>query len=489
MIKTEYGTVDCAKRVSADARVNVECPLTTEVEVKKPVSVSATAYIMSSEDKGETTLVKAKIAFEFVYLAEDGFKKSEAIAETETELNVGGATVFVSAEDARAVNGVDGYVARCTVRFVADGLKKEEKQAVVGGEGLRVKELEIVADDLTGTAADEFVVTDEFELNYSVKEVLARSQTVKLKSVESGVSRIIFEGEVNLCVKTLPMTDNTDILKEKRSIPFRYELACAGALPEMQARGRVSVTRAAYKVFTDEAKGKSSVAVEFSLGVCGEAAGEKRVVVAADAYSLEDETDTINTSVVVYRLAGRGFREERVVGVANATAVEGGRILNTFGEGVTVVSVTETETGVSVAGVIRANVVFRNSDNGVTCVQSETPFSSEIVGDGAITGVCVTLADLNARVRNGAVEFEAELISEWTSCEKREYTYAEDIRVTGERKKNDSTISLILPVAGDDAWDLSKRTGIEEDEILKLNPELEFPLVGNERIIIYRQKT
>ena len=47
---------------------------------------------------------------------------------------------------------------------------------------------------------------------------------------------------------------------------------------------------------------------------------------------------------------------------------------------------------------------------------------------------------------------------------------------------------MFIPAAGDELWDVSKRLACTEDEVTRLNPDLEFPLKGDERIIIYRQK-
>ena len=489
MIKTDYGAINCARRTAAEAKINAECPLAVGDDVKKSVSVSATAFVVSVEDKGATTLAKAKVAFDFVYLAEDGFRKAEAFAEAETELPTGGAVVRVTAEETRIVRNSENYVARCTVRFTAESSVGEEKKIVVGGDGLLVKEIDVKLDEPTGVNSDEFVVTDEFELGYAVKEVLGKTQAVRLKKVESGVSRIIFEGETEICVKTLPMNDSTDIMREKRSIPFRFELPCAGALPDMKATGEMTVTKVAYKVFTDEAKGKSNVSAEITLKATGEAAGERTERVVVDAYSREDETAVSKTTLTTYRLTGRGYREERIIGATDGEVPDGGRILVALGENVTVYSVTATEQGANLTGVIRADVVFRNADNGTTCVQAEMPFSADIADEGMICGVKVELTELNARVRNGAIEFEANLAIEWTTYEKQDVICAEDVTASGERTLSDSAISVVIPKAGDDLWEVSKRLGINEDEILKLNPDLEFPLGGDERIIIYRQKT
>ena len=63
------------------------------------------------------------------------------------------------------------------------------------------------------------------------------------------------------------------------------------------------------------------------------------------------------------------------------------------------------------------------------------------------------------------------------------------MRAKSERNKPTCAISVYLPEKGDELWDICKRLGLREDEITANNPDLVFPLTGNERIIVYRQKT
>jgi hypothetical protein len=64
-----------------------------------------------------------------------------------------------------------------------------------------------------------------------------------------------------------------------------------------------------------------------------------------------------------------------------------------------------------------------------------------------------------------------------------------DATVQGEIAPNDNAFSVYIPYKGEDLWSISKRIGISPDEVVACNPELDFPLTGDERILVYRQKT
>jgi LysM repeat protein len=58
----------------------------------------------------------------------------------------------------------------------------------------------------------------------------------------------------------------------------------------------------------------------------------------------------------------------------------------------------------------------------------------------------------------------------------------------GEDKPvNDSAISVYIPKPNDSLWEISKELGVTEEEILKINKDLTFPLSGEERIVVYRE--
>jgi hypothetical protein len=49
-------------------------------------------------------------------------------------------------------------------------------------------------------------------------------------------------------------------------------------------------------------------------------------------------------------------------------------------------------------------------------------------------------------------------------------------------------VSVYMPSCGEDAWTIAKRLSMTEEELINSNPGLIFPLKGEERILIYRQK-
>ena len=60
--------------------------------------------------------------------------------------------------------------------------------------------------------------------------------------------------------------------------------------------------------------------------------------------------------------------------------------------------------------------------------------------------------------------------------------------MTGDKKTEDSAISVYIPREGEELWSLAKRLNATPESIMSANKDLQFPLTGKERIAVYRQK-
>ena len=63
MIKPEYGKVCGSETTTYEVKLSAESAIATQEDVKKPISLSATAFIVGTENKDATTIAKIKVAF------------------------------------------------------------------------------------------------------------------------------------------------------------------------------------------------------------------------------------------------------------------------------------------------------------------------------------------------------------------------------------------------------------------------------------------
>ncbi len=486
MIQPKYGELSCARLIGADAKIRVEGVFKDLDEVKKPISVSANAFLLSKEVKGDVLSVKAKVVFTLIYLSDEGYKKAVCDVDGSADLPMESSNVSVFVTDVKVITA-NGFTAVATLNFKGEGKTLSSHGALCGGDGICVKEKELLIDIYNNEKSGSQVISDEFSLDFTVGEVLSYCACAYLTDVKGAMGKVILEGEAVLTVKALPFSENNDIVKERRVIPFRYELEDVDAMQGDRAYASVCVTATNVKVYSDEGKDKSSVLAEITLLFSGGVISSQSVSVVEDAYSKTNDCQIEKQSIRLLSYREQKYLSEKTV-CQGASAIEGGRILTVLGENLSVVSLKQSE-GVAVAdGIIKADVVFKNADNGIVSVGCESPFSVEFAVNGPINAFRVELTDLIARVRNGEIELEAHLKMHYCEYEETEVSCIKEISELALRNNLDGAICVCMGKKGDELWDIAKKLGSDEKEILNFNEDVEFPLESDERIIIYRQK-
>ena len=61
------------------------------------------------------------------------------------------------------------------------------------------------------------------------------------------------------------------------------------------------------------------------------------------------------------------------------------------------------------------------------------------------------------------------------------------IKGVGEKQKPTHALSVYIPCEGEELWSLAKRLNVHPEDLINANKELQFPLSGKERIVVFRQ--
>ena len=486
MIQPKYGLVPCATLKKAEEKIRVECPFKDLNEVKKPISLTANAFLISKENKGDKVVAKAKVVFTLIYLSEDGYQKATCDVDAEVELGLENAQVHVLVSDVKLVTS-NGYVGVCTVVFKGEATISDSLDVLVGGDGICTKTNEIVLDMYNEVKKGKHDISDEFTLDFIVGEVLSYKANAYLNSVVSAIGRIILEGDVVLTLKALPFSENNDIVKERRVIPFRYELEDVDALQGERAYAVVDVGATHLKVLSDEGKERSNVAVDVTLEFFGGTVSKENLYVAEDAFLKYNECELKKTSFEIATYCGQKTVSEKVV-CKGSKAAEGCKIVSVLGEDLSVIAVKQTADKVQFDGVVKVDVVFKNADNGIVVAPCECPLSIDFAVDGKIDISRAVLTDVTAKIRNDEIEFECHLKLYYKEYNLQTINCLEDVLELGLRNNLDGAICICIGKKGDSLWDVAKKLAIDEQEVLKFNSNLQFPLEEDDRLIVYRQK-
>lgn len=139
------------------------------------------------------------------------------------------------------------------------------------------------------------------------------------------------------------------------------------------------------------------------------------------------------------------------------------------------------------------NTVLIYEQNGeIKSTQVSLPFSvmlngvaeegQTVVEDVAVCGVSVRLK------AEGEAEAEATLKISATVSDVVKQKYLSQMEEGDAVEVCDCAVSVFLPTAGDGLWEVAKKLKKSPEEVAACNAELNFPLSGKERILIYRGK-
>ncbi len=482
-------------------QIRLDCKSDVAVEdISSVLSVTAWAVVSESDISGGQIRYGGKAIFYICYLDKDGvIKKCECGNEfkgviTEQAFS-DDAKLFVTAsvdktdfDLAGARLCVGAYTTIC-----AKITECVEGQALLGGDNLIVNENELSCIKSCGVKKGVYPIEEEFELSYPVSQVLCHRAQAVLTAVQSGVGVIIVDGEVLLSAIMLQKNDKNDIIKENKTLPFRFEIECEDAMPNMKAVARVKERSHKIDLTVDEDNGKSLLNVSVSICLEGEAFYEQNVSVASDVFSTEQELEFSKDEFSYWLFGEMSCCSSNLLQRASVDELPIGAVILAVGnetiEGLTV----QSNGSKAVAnGVLSSTLYFRDGEGIVFCKRVETAFECELsclILDGQKLDVVARVRNSRARIVSlMEVELEAELCFNLYSENKNQVKLISQIKACGEKKRNTCALSVYIPCEGEELWSLAKRLNVCPKSLVETNADLLFPLTGKERIVVYRQK-
>ncbi len=491
---------NCGKKVLKE-QIKVECraDLSTD-EISSLLNVSSFAVVTHTEARNGKLDYVGTIIFYVSFIGLDGkLSKMECGSEFKgsitgeeiTEQSRISANVIVDkafADLSGAKLNLNAYLT-----FNATVISCAQISLLSGGENLVVNEGEVNYLKSCGLKTLIFPLEEEFQVAYAVKEVLSHRAEAVITSVQCGVGCIIVDGEVLISAIMLLSNDRNDIIKEVKKMPFRAEIECEEAMPNMQAVAKVKEKSFKTNVSVDENGGESEILISVNLEFEGEAFYNESLTIATDAFSVSEEVELTKKEMKYLKT---GEQRSASVTINGRSATEelpvGAVVLAVGGEKAEIIKVSCDDNLTLVTGTLTATAYMREGDGKVFTVTLETPFETAL----DFNFPCNADLDIIVKAGNGRArivsltetELEAELIFTVYPEEQECVNFIGEVKAIGEKKNTDSALSVYIPTKGEDMWSLAKRLNVCPKSLAETNPELQFPLTGNERIVVYRQR-
>lgn len=488
-----FGSVRINEKTEIAAE-NLKTECKTEIPsdtVSRVLDVSA--FLGGAEYSAEDAKVSGTVIFNVIYSSPDGnVKKYECAQEFSHGLSqdLSGKTFIPRVKIEKAAADVSGT--RLSVYAVVSVSGKvcstRETPCLTGGNVILDAEEKTVPKSF-GIKKATFHVEEEIVFPYEVAEVLSqRAQTV-ITDVQCGVGCIIIDGEAIVSALLLQNSENGDIIKEEKVLPFRFELQCDEAMPANVATAEATVKSVRSDISVDVEAGKSTATLFVAVNVVGEAVAEETVSLAKDAFS-ETENTALTFSQTEWSFpCGVKTVRKPISGRCPVGIPSGAVIAAVKDETVEIVSL-KTDKGISFQGVFSVKALYKDADGKFGTITLETPVEyKEDKGEYDDVEVRAIAVSSKARPVNDAeTELSGEMIVAASYSKTKKLKFVGGIESTGEKPVCDAAISVYIPLEGEGLFSLAKRLSVKPETLITTNKELNFPLSGKERIVIYRQK-
>lgn len=501
-IEPVYETLNInVRKQSVTDRIKAECRTDIPADgIKRIINVSSFATILSAKTAENKIEYSGRIAFFISYEQSDGeIKKCECGSEFTGMAAAGGVTpeCFAAASVCTEREEADLAGVKLTVCATAqitfEVTERQSYPALTGGEGLLVKTGELSYGKSTGLKEGATFAEEKFTVNARVEEMLCQRAQTAVTAVQCGVGVIIVDGEVYFSAILLQTGEKKDIIRENKTIPFRAEIECEAAMPAFTATARAAVKSLKTEIRVDEEQGISEITVQAAIILTGEGYSDEIITIVQDAFSTTEDIKLEHQPVdsdrelppitVCEKVSNRAVIDEIPVG-ANLCAVccEKAEIAQ-----------TERVGGkIKIMGAADLSLIFVDADGGIFSRKTEIPFDSEFessVPQEAALRVCAIAENGRARlVSLTEVQAEVQIVFTVYAWQTEQITFVKSALSQGQKPTPEYAISVFIPVKGEQLWETAKRLSVAPEKLAETNRDLVFPLTGEERIVVYREK-
>lgn len=484
--------------VTHQIKVDCKSSLSSE-EIASILVVSPFAFVDNTEFVDAKVKFNGRINFYITYTDKEGnVKKCECGSEFNSDLEMGESLIDAKASLSVCVQKVEYDVSGIYLTLSAILLasvkptKTIEKSALVGGEDLYANSSELCFMQSLGKRTGSYPIEEEFELSYPVEEVLYHKAEAVITATQCGVGSIIVDGEVLLSLVLLQKNQKRDIIKEARILPFRMEIESEESMPNMLSVALVKEKSFKTDVGVDEESQTSTVKVQVMLVFEGEAYSQTQKTVVKDVFSTQRELELIKEDCEhITPLESRSY-SFLVNGRAsvNELPLEATSPIVCM-EGINVLDLKSTASGVCLTATYSGSIYFKDGDKVITR-KFEMPFEKEFSGEFDLSAEveCEARAfKCEARIVSASeVEIDGEVFLSLSLFKKCQIKMVSDVKLLNEKQENPCAISVYLALKDEEQFSLAKRLNVCPEKLIETNQDLQFPLTGNERIVVYRQK-
>lgn len=332
-----------------------------------------------------------------------------------------------------------------------------------------------------------FSLDDEFECA-KLKNLLSSTTGVSINSISPIFDGVKIQGDLILTLVLLPFGQNSDILKERRVIPFDLQFDLPGVREDSKLLASALATKISCKVMTDEDENLSTISTQIDLRFNFQAEILEEKALLKDVFSTTANIDKTIERIEYFQFVGQKIQTEKISGKFICSVPENSRFICLGGEEIQVVSTYE-KNGENLCDLLAlADAIFIDGENQMVSRKAQFAFTVKLGEKALLVSLLdATVCELSSKLKQGQIEGELTVKISFMEFDKISFSVITGVSEISQKSPNKSAISVYIGKKGDSEWNVMTNLGEEIDVIYQFNPTLEFPLSGGEKVICYRQ--
>ncbi len=482
----------------------IECRLpANDGDVAKILCANAKSFILDSKVLSGEAIFNGNVNFQVIYENVNGETSGlDYTAEFKdkflnSEIVVGVVPIVTSAvvDVNTTISGKEVKVS-AIVEVCVEIIKSSEVNALTGvkGDNVFYNSDTLNLSTFLGVLADKFESTYDIEIKDNVERVLEVSCSPYIESVvpQNQFAKVVGGANIDICYVT--SGENKMIRTHQAKIDFTQEVALDGLTENGCVQSMLNINNSLIKITTNIDSDYAIVNLNIPFEYLGYAFSKNTIEIVDDMFSTDNYLNISTTGFNTLECGNYINLESKVSG---SVEVEDGTVDEVLGSCCNMVTLATSfiENGSFVLeGVASTTVLYLNKQtNTKHSLMVEMPFSiNESVGDISdkfVPVVNLSLGEVGVKVKRGKdLDVSATLFVYSNFYTTTAEAVISNVEVQDEKPETESVLTIYIVKSNETIWEISKLLNVNPDALLEQNPDVELPLVGGEKLIVYRQK-
>jgi hypothetical protein len=490
----DVASFDCkTKLCSAQTVVETRLLPMGGVSISKVLSYSADCYVAVTDVFTGEARVSGTVNFKVLLLDSEGkCRNIEKVAEFTDKIECdklegGKPDILCRILDTDITSVSEGEIKLASIveMELFDNESTRIKYLSGGGEDVFIQEERLDYLTLRAKVHESFSLSDEIAA--SGERILMAEAVIVNKNVSSGNDFVRLDGEI---ISNIITESEGNLMSFRVVTPYSGEIAATGATFESYLDAVVKLKSSKATLLVGELE--SAINLEFDVDATVNVYNESSATAVLDAFSVKNELALTTTELPLYKNRNQITLTEKVEGsvTLDIDMPIADRILCSVANKLSIANSYIDDGRLTLEGTVTSTVIYFSGETSSTSsVDVELPFSITTNENirGQIIAAYGEVVELGAKLRRGnEIDIRAEIAVIISSMETEMVRMVTNLIVGDVSEIPAAAISLHVARAGESLWDIAKSLRTTPELILLQNPELDLPIKGGERVIVYR---